>query len=89
MALAGQSFANIAEKYAIELMLQHGSTVTGRAHAASDIDIAIRFRAGVLPDLALWAALSADLLALVATLNRAEDGTMVVPSEYLQVVVRK
>jgi SAM-dependent methyltransferase len=35
------------------------------------------------------AALSADLLALVATLNRAEDGTMVVPSEYLQVVVRK
>jgi SAM-dependent methyltransferase len=35
------------------------------------------------------AGLSADLLALVASLNRAEDGTMVVPSEYVEVVVRK
>ncbi|RXH57081.1 class I SAM-dependent methyltransferase [Granulicella sibirica] len=35
------------------------------------------------------AALTADLMALVASLNRAEDGTMVVPSEYLEVVITK
>jgi hypothetical protein len=35
------------------------------------------------------AALTADLMALVATLNRADDGTMVVPSEYLEVVITK
>jgi hypothetical protein len=28
-----------------------------------------------------------DLLALVARLNKADDGTMVVPSEYLEVVI--
>ena len=33
-------------------------------------------------------ALEADLLALVGRLNRADDGTMAVPSEYLQVVIR-
>jgi ubiquinone/menaquinone biosynthesis C-methylase UbiE len=32
-------------------------------------------------------ALERDLLALIATLNRAEDGTMLVPSEYLEIVV--
>jgi SAM-dependent methyltransferase len=30
-----------------------------------------------------------DLLALIARLNRAEDGTVVVPSEYLEIVVVK
>ena len=35
------------------------------------------------------AALEADLLALIARFNRAEDGTMVVPGEYLEVVVTK
>jgi ubiquinone/menaquinone biosynthesis C-methylase UbiE len=35
------------------------------------------------------AGLRADLLALVASLNRAEDGTMVVPSEYLEVVITR
>jgi ubiquinone/menaquinone biosynthesis C-methylase UbiE len=30
-----------------------------------------------------------DLLALIATLNRADDGTMVVPSTYLEVVITK
>jgi ubiquinone/menaquinone biosynthesis C-methylase UbiE len=30
-----------------------------------------------------------DLMALVGTLNRADDGTMVVPSEYLEVVIVK
>ena len=33
--------------------------------------------------------LSADLEALIARLNRATDGTMVVPSEYLEVVITK
>lgn len=35
------------------------------------------------------AGLAADLLALANGLNRAEDGTMVVPSEYLEVVITK
>ena len=30
-----------------------------------------------------------DLLALIGRMNRAEDGTMLVPSEYLEVVVIK
>ncbi|WP_407155912.1 class I SAM-dependent methyltransferase [Bradyrhizobium sp. STM 3557] len=34
-------------------------------------------------------ALERDLLALIATLNRAEDGTMVVPSEYLEIVIAR
>jgi len=36
---------------------------------------------------AAQSALTADLMALVARLNRAGDGSMVVPAEYLQVVV--
>ena len=34
-------------------------------------------------------ALSADLKALIARLNQAKDGTMVVPGEYLEVVIVK
>lgn len=34
-------------------------------------------------------ALEADILALVERFNQATDGTMVVPSEYLEVVIRK
>jgi ubiquinone/menaquinone biosynthesis C-methylase UbiE len=34
-------------------------------------------------------ALADDLLAVVHQLNRAEDGTMVVPSEYLEVVITR
>jgi hypothetical protein len=34
-------------------------------------------------------ALEHDLLALVGQLNRSSDGTMVVPSEYLQVVITR
>ncbi|HXQ08310.1 MAG TPA: SAM-dependent methyltransferase, partial [Bradyrhizobium sp.] len=30
-----------------------------------------------------------DLLALIRRMNRAEDGTMVVPSEYLEIVITK
>ena len=35
------------------------------------------------------AAFEADLLALIAEHNQATDGTMVVPSAYVEVVVRK
>jgi ubiquinone/menaquinone biosynthesis C-methylase UbiE len=34
-------------------------------------------------------ALAKDVLALIGKMNRAEDGTMVVPSEYLEVVIVK
>lgn len=34
-------------------------------------------------------ALEADLLDLVARFNRADDGTMVVPNEYLEAVIVK
>jgi SAM-dependent methyltransferase len=34
-------------------------------------------------------ALGNDLLALIGRMNRAEDGTMVVPSEYLEIVITK
>jgi hypothetical protein len=34
-------------------------------------------------------ALEADLYALLAEFNVAEDGTLVVPSEYLEVVITK
>jgi len=33
--------------------------------------------------------LQRDVLALIATMNRSGDATMVVPSEYLEVVVTK
>ena len=38
---------------------------------------------------AAQAALTDDLLALVGRFNRAGDGTMVVPSEYLEIVVTR
>jgi hypothetical protein len=34
-------------------------------------------------------SLRSDLLALIGRMNRAEDGTMVVPSEYLEIVIVK
>jgi hypothetical protein len=30
-----------------------------------------------------------DLLALIARMNRADDGTMIVPSEYLEIAITK
>jgi hypothetical protein len=33
--------------------------------------------------------LKSDLLGLIARMNKAEDGTMIVPSEYLEVVITK
>ena len=38
-------------------------------------------------DQAAQAGLRTDLLALVASLNRATDGTMILPSEYLEIVI--
>ena len=35
------------------------------------------------------AALQSDLLALIAQFNRSGDGTMVVPSEYLEIVITR
>ena len=35
------------------------------------------------------AALTQDIIALIGTFNRASDGTMVVPGEYLEVVVTR
>ncbi len=43
---------------------------------------------GALPP-AGQAALASDLLALIERFNRAKDGTMVVPSEYLEVVITR
>ncbi len=40
-------------------------------------------------DAVTQAALRRDLLALIGELNHAEDGTMVVPSEYLEVVITR
>ena len=33
--------------------------------------------------------LADDILTLIASMNRAEDGTMVLPSEYLEIVIVK
>ena len=40
-------------------------------------------------DATAQAALARDLLALVGDFNRADDGTVVVHSEYLEVVITK
>jgi hypothetical protein len=40
-------------------------------------------------DAAKQDGLQRDLLALIATMNRSGDGTMVLPSEYLEVIVTK
>jgi SAM-dependent methyltransferase len=40
-------------------------------------------------DAANQQALEGDLMALIARFNRAEDGTMVVPSEYLEIVITR
>jgi len=40
-------------------------------------------------DAANQQGLRADLLALIGRMNRAEDGTMIVPSEYLEIVITR
>jgi ubiquinone/menaquinone biosynthesis C-methylase UbiE len=46
-------------------------------------------KAFVVLDAAKQKGLREELLALIASLNKADDGTMVVPSEYLEVIVIK
>ena len=40
-------------------------------------------------DAAKQEALAADLIALAEKFNRATDGTLVAPSEYLEVVIKR
>jgi predicted nucleotidyltransferase len=72
------SLEAIARRYAIELLVHFGSTVTGATHAGSDLDIGVLFERTPVPfdDLV---ALSADLQALqperevdVAVINYAD-----------------
>jgi uncharacterized protein len=72
------SLAEIAVRHRVTLLLQHGSTVSGRVHANSDLDIAALFEADDF-SLADVAALGADLQGLhpgqevdVAVLNHAD-----------------
>jgi predicted nucleotidyltransferase len=56
----------LARKHGVRLLLQHGSTVTGRTHAGSDVDLAVLLHRA--PD-------SADAyLALVADIQEAFPG---------------
>jgi predicted nucleotidyltransferase len=73
-----QSLAEVAARHRVTLLLQHGSTVSGRVHAHSDFDIAALFEADNV-SLADVAALGADLQGLnpgrevdVAVLNHAD-----------------
>lgn len=68
----------IAGRHRVRLLLQHGSTVSGRVHANSDLDIAALFEDGH-ESLARVAALSAELQALfpgrevdIAAINHAD-----------------
>ena len=70
--------AEIAATRRVRLLLQHGSTVSGQVHSASDVDVAALFQHGH-DSLAALAALSADLQALypgrevdVAVINHAD-----------------
>jgi hypothetical protein len=47
------------------------------------------FRAFGALDAGRQDTLAADMIALVGQFNRASDGSMAVPSEYLEVVVTK
>jgi predicted nucleotidyltransferase len=41
--MGGLDFAGIARRHGVRLLLQHGSTVTGRTHEGSDVDVAVLF----------------------------------------------
>ncbi len=41
--MSGPPFDEIARRHGVRLLLQHGSTVRGRTHAASDLDVAVLF----------------------------------------------
>jgi predicted nucleotidyltransferase len=72
------SLDSIARRYGIELIVQFGSTVSGTAHAGSDLDIGVLFARGMVP-FADLAALTVELQTLepgrevdVAVINRAD-----------------
>ena len=73
---------------------RHATSCFAIARPAHWLDV---FRTYYGPVLKTFAALAPaaqleleqDLLALVAQFNRANDGSMVVPSEYLEVVIRR
>ena len=76
--MAGSELTDIAKRYNVVLLLQFGSTVTGKSHARSDVDIAVLFDR---PSVALeeLGALEAELQALhperpvdLVVLNRAD-----------------
>ena len=52
-------FDEIARRHRARLLVHHGSTITGRAHAGSDVDIAVLFEGE--PDYARVGGLLADL----------------------------
>ena len=73
----GQALGDIARRYGIALVLQFGSSVTGKTHARSDIDLAIQ-REGAPLSFREHAELVHELQALfpnhevdLALLNRA------------------
>jgi uncharacterized protein len=41
--MSGAPFDPIARRHGARLLVQHGSTVSGRAHSSSDVDIAVLF----------------------------------------------
>jgi predicted nucleotidyltransferase len=41
--MSGPPFDEIARRHGARLLLQYGSTISGRTHAASDVDIAVLF----------------------------------------------
>ena len=57
------SLAEISARHRVRLVLQHGSTVSGRVHAKSDLDIAVLFEDDH-ESLARVAALSVDVQGL-------------------------
>jgi predicted nucleotidyltransferase len=70
-------FDAIARRHGARLLLQYGSTVSGRAHSASDVDVAVLFEGP--PDYARLGGLLADLEAAfpgrtvdLGLLNRAD-----------------
>lgn len=68
--MAASGFRRLADRHGIRLMVRFGSTVTGSAHASSDVDFGVVF-AEPTPALSQVAALQADLQAL--TPGRAVD----------------
>ena len=73
-----EQLADVARRHGIRLLLRFGSTVTGRTHARSDLDMAVLLE-HVPASFDAFAALGADLQALhpgrevdLVILNRAD-----------------